>query len=121
MPVNFGGQNGVFQVPLGKCLVVDYAEAFMPHGQKALFGIITTARGFQVRHYLGMNAAGAYGGQDYFWVSGPAHIYADLGTNVTLRADRDIATGTATFDSAFPAIWYETVKLTKMCLRRPHR
>ncbi len=99
VPVNFGGENGSFQVPTGKCLVIDYVsgEAFMPHGQKALFGIITTAGGVQVRHYLGTNAAGAFGGQDYFWVSGPAHIYADPGTNVTLRADRDTATGTATF------------------------
>ncbi len=99
VPVSFGGENGVFKVPPGKCLVIDYVsgEAFMPNGQKALFGIITTAGGVQVRHYLGTNAAAAFGGQDYFWVSGPVHIYADPGTNVTLRADRDIATGTATF------------------------
>ena len=101
VPVNFGGENRVFKVPPGKCLVVDYisGEAFMPNGQKALFGIITTAGGVQVRHYLGTNAAGAFGGQGYFWVSGPAHIYADPGTNVTLRADRDIATGRPRSDS----------------------
>jgi hypothetical protein len=99
VPVSFGGENGVLQVPKGKCLVIDYVsgEAFLPHGQKALFGIITTAGGVQVRHYLGTNAAGAFGGQDHFWVSGPAQIYADPGTNVTLRADRDMVTGTATF------------------------
>jgi hypothetical protein len=35
-----GGENGVVQVPGGKCLVIDYisGEAFMPTGQKALFG-----------------------------------------------------------------------------------
>ena len=99
VPANFGGENGVFQVPKGKCLVIEYisGEAFMPHGQKALFGIITTVGGVQVRHYLGTHAVGAFGGQDYYWVSGPARIYADKGTNVTLRADRDIATGVATF------------------------
>jgi hypothetical protein len=96
---NAGGQNGGFQVPQGKCLVIEYisGEAFMPHGQKALFGIITTVGGAQVRHYLGTNALGAFGGQDYFWVSTPIKIYADSGTTVTLRADRDVATGTATF------------------------
>lgn len=99
VPVNFGGQNGTFQVPKGKCLVIEYisGEAFMPHGQKALFGIIATVAGVQVRHYLGTHAVSAFGGEDYFWVSGPATIYADPDTTVTLRADRDIATGTATF------------------------
>ncbi len=99
VPVNFEGENGGFQVPAKDCLVIDYisAEAFLPHGQQALFGIITTGGGVQVRHYLGTHAVGAFGGQDYFWVSGPAHIYADPGTNVTLRADRDMAAGTATF------------------------
>jgi hypothetical protein len=38
----------------------------MPQGQKALFGIITTAGGVQVRHYLGTNAVGAFGSADYF-------------------------------------------------------
>ena len=99
VPVNFGGENGVFTVPAGSCLIIDFisAEAFMPHGQKALFGIITTAGGVQVRHYLGSNAMGPFGGQDYFWMSGPTHIYADPGSQVTLRADRDIAAGTAIF------------------------
>jgi hypothetical protein len=99
VPATFGGENGVFNVPKDKCLVIEYisGEAFMPTGQKALFGIITTAGGTQVRHYLGTHALGAFGGDDYYWVSGPASIYADPGTEVTLRADRDIATGTATF------------------------
>src|SRR5215467_12460514 len=95
----FAGQNGSFKAPKDKCLVIDYisAEAFMPVGQKALFGIITTGAGTQVRHYLGTHALPAFGGNDYYWVSGPAHIFADPGTTVTLRADRDADTGSATF------------------------
>jgi hypothetical protein len=99
VPPNFAGENGFFDVPKDKCLVIDYisGEAYMPTGQKALFGIITTGGGTQVRHYLGTHALTAFGASDYYWVSGPAHIYADPGTTVTLRADRDAATGSATF------------------------
>jgi hypothetical protein len=99
VPANFGGENGVFSVPKGKCLVIEYVsgEAFMPHGQKALFGIITTVGGTQVRHYLGANGLGPFGAQDYYWVSGPTSIYASPGTQVTLRADRDVAVGAAVF------------------------
>ena len=94
-----GGENGIVQVPKGKCLVIDYisGEAFMPKGQKALFGVITTGGGTQVRHYLGTHTAGGFGAPDYFWVSTPVHIYADPGSQVTLRADRDIASGNAVF------------------------
>ena len=96
---NFEGENGFFDVPKGKCLVIEYVsgEAFMPKGQKALFGIITTVGGTQVRHYLGTNATGAFGADDYYWVSGPTRIYAGPGTQVTLRADRDVGAGTAVF------------------------
>ena len=96
---NGGGQNGFFTVPKDKCLVIEYisGEAFMPTGQKALFGIITTVGGTPVRHYLGTHALGKFVAQDYYWISGPAQIYAAPGTTVTLRADRDVATGTATF------------------------
>ena len=99
VPPTFGGENGVVNVPTGKCLVIEYisGEAFMPQGQKALFGIITTAGGTQVRHYLGTHALGAFGGNDYYWVSGASTISADPGTSVTLRADRDVTTGTAKF------------------------
>lgn len=95
----FAGQNGFFEVPNDKCLVIEYisGEAYMPEGQKALFGIITMAGGTEVRHYLGTHALTAFGGNDYYWVSGPARIYAAPGTIVTLRADRDADTGSATF------------------------
>src|SRR6476620_11167377 len=96
---NVAGQNGSFNVPKDKCLVIEYVsgEAFMPKGQKALFGIITSVGGTQVRHYLGTNALLPFGGADYYWVSGATRIYAGPGTTVTLRADRDAPTGTATF------------------------
>jgi hypothetical protein len=99
VPPNFAGQNGFFDAPKDKCLVIDYisGEVYMPTGQKALFGIITTAGGTEVRHYLGSHAVASFGANDYFWVSGPAHICADPGTLVTLRADRDADTDTATF------------------------
>jgi hypothetical protein len=99
VPPNFAGENGFFDVPKDKCNLIEYVsgEAYMPTGQKALFGIITTAGGTQVRHYLGTNALEQFGANDYYWVSGPAYIYADPGTTVTLRADRDADTDTATF------------------------
>lgn len=95
----FAGQNGFFDVPEHKCLVIEHisGEAYMPTGQKALFGIITTAGGVQVRHYLGTHALEAFGAHDYYWISGPARIYADPSTSVTLRADRDADTDSATF------------------------
>jgi len=96
---NFEGQNGSFTVPKDKCLAIEFisGEALMPRGQKALFGIITSVGGTQVRHYLGTHALEQFGGGDYYWVSNPASLYAGPGTTVTLRADRDIGTGTATF------------------------
>ena len=94
-----GGENGWVAVPKGKSLVIDYVsgEAFMPTGQKALFSILVDQGSGAVRHYLGTHAVGAFGPSDYFWVSTPSKFYAKGGTKVDLRADRDIATGTATF------------------------
>jgi hypothetical protein len=94
-----GGENGWVSVPAGKKLVIEYlsGEAFMPTGQKALFSVEVDQGSGAVRHYLGTHAVGAFGSADYFWVSTPAKFYAKGGTKVNLRADRDIATGTATF------------------------
>jgi len=94
-----GGENGWVNVPAGKRLVIEFVsgEAFMPTGQKALFGIVVQNASGTVRHYLGTHAVGSFGGQDYFWVSTPAKFYADAATKVDLRADRDLTTGTATF------------------------
>lgn len=69
----------------------------MPTGQKALFSVeIAEGTGY-LRHYLGTHAQGAFGTQDYFWVSTPIKLYGKGGTQVNLRADRDLATGTAKF------------------------
>ena len=96
---NFGGQNGFVTVPAGHTLVIEYVsgEAFLPAGQKGLFSILVDQGSGPVRHYLGANTTGTFGAPDYFWVSTPAKFYAKGGTQLDLRADRDIATGTATF------------------------
>ena len=94
-----GGENGWIAVPARKTLVIEYVsgEAFMPRGQKALFSVEVDQGSGAVRHYLGSQPAGAFGGKDYFWASTPAKFYAKGGTQVNLRADRDLATGTAKF------------------------
>lgn len=85
------GQNGSFQVPKDKRLVIEYisGEGFVPAPQKMIFGLICTASGKQVRHYLGSNTVGNFGSPSYFWNSGMVKFYADPGTMVTLRFDRD--------------------------------
>jgi hypothetical protein len=94
-----GGENGWIPVPAGKTLVIEYVsgEAFMPTGQKALFGVEVDQGSGAMRHYLGAHAAGAFGSADYYWASTPAKFYAKGGTQVNLRADRDLATGSAKF------------------------
>jgi hypothetical protein len=91
------GQNGAFQVPKDKRLVIEYisGEGFVPAPQHIIFGLICTASGNQVRHYLGSNTVGSFGGQSYFWNSGMVKFYADPGTIVTLRVDRDHPENTA--------------------------
>jgi hypothetical protein len=100
MPAGTGGQNGFVTVPTGKRLVMEYAsgEAFMPTGQKCLFSVITTIGGASTgtRHYLESNAVGKFGAPDYFQAGQVVRLYADPGTTVMLRADRDIAAGDAT-------------------------
>lgn len=100
MPAGTGGQNGFVTVPANKRLVIEYAsgEAFMPTGQKCLFSVITTIGGASTgtRHYLDSDALGKFGAPDYFRAGQVVRLYADPKTTVMLRADRDIATGTAT-------------------------
>ena len=50
-----------------------------------------------MRHYLGTHALTAFGANVDDWVSDPVRIYASPGTTVTLRADRDADTDSATF------------------------
>jgi hypothetical protein len=99
IPNGTGGQNGGFQVPAGKRLVIEYAsgEAFAPTGQKCLFSVLTSLAGQPVstRHYLESTPLGKFGAQDYFRAGQVVRLYADPGTVVTLRIDRDLATGDA--------------------------
>ncbi|MBZ5728289.1 MAG: hypothetical protein LAP87_25300 [Acidobacteriia bacterium] len=97
LPNGTGGQNGFVVVPKGKRLVIEYAsgEAFLPTGQKGLFSVITSLAGQTTgtRHYLDSDALGKFGAPDYFRAGQVVRLYADQGTTVMLRADRDIATG----------------------------
>ncbi len=99
LPNGTGGQNGSFQVPAGKRLVIEYAsgEAFAPAGQKCLFSVITFLAGQSTgtRHYLESTPLGKFGAPDYFRAGQVVRLYADPGTSVTLRVDRDLATGDA--------------------------
>ena len=100
MPNGTGGQNAGFQVPAGKRLVIEYVsgDASMPTGQKCLFSIFTSLAGQTTgtRHVLETAALGKLGATDHFQTAQVVRLYADPGTAVTLRADRDLATGTAT-------------------------
>jgi hypothetical protein len=100
LPVGAGGQNASFQVPAGKRLVIEYVsgEAFMPTGQKCLFSIFTSLAGQSTptRHLLETVSFGKFGAPDYFRTAQVVRLYADPGTGVMLRADRDLTTGTAT-------------------------
>ena len=100
LPNGTGGQNAAFQVPAGKRLVIEYVsgDALMPTGQKCLFSIFTSLAGQATgtQHVLETVALGKFGATDQFRTAQVVRLYADPGTNVTLRADRDLATGTAT-------------------------
>jgi len=97
LPAGTGGQNGFVTVPKGKRLVIEYAsgEGFLPAGQKCLFSVITSLAGQATgtRHYLDSDALGKFGAPDYFRAGQVVRLYADSGTTVMLRADRDIAAG----------------------------
>jgi len=97
VPNGFGGENGSVTVPKGKRLVIEYVsgEAFLPTGQKGLFSVIVSLQGQAAgtRHYLESIPMGKFGAPDYFRAGQVVRLYADQGTNVMLRIDRDIAAG----------------------------
>jgi hypothetical protein len=97
LPPGTGGENGFVQVPKGKRLVIEYAsgEGFLPTGQKCLFSVITSLQGQATgtRHYLESTPMGKFGAPDYFRAGQVVRLYADPGTTVMLRADRDVTTG----------------------------
>jgi hypothetical protein len=100
LPSGTEGQNGSFTVPHAKRLVIEYAsgQAFLPTGQKALLSVITSLQGQSTgtTHYLQTTTAGSFGSQDYFSAGETVRLYADAGTIVMLRADRNSPTGAAT-------------------------
>jgi hypothetical protein len=98
LPPTFGGENGFVTVPAGKRLVIEYisGQAFLPTGQKALFSVIVSLQGQTTGtwHFLESTAVGAFGGEDCFQCGRPVRLYADAGTTVMLRTDRDLTVGT---------------------------
>ena len=98
LPPSTEGQNGFVKVPTHKRLVIEYVsgQAFLPSGQKALFSVIVSLQGQPTgtSHYLESTAVGAFGGQDCFQCGRPVRLYADGGTTVMLRTDRDAPSGT---------------------------
>ncbi|HEV3458910.1 MAG TPA: hypothetical protein VHG32_20355 [Thermoanaerobaculia bacterium] len=97
LPDGTEGENGFVHVPKGKRLEIEYAsgEAFLPTGQKALFSVITSLAGERtgISHYLDSDALGNFGAPDYFRAGQVVRLYADPGTVVMLRIDRDRPTG----------------------------
>jgi hypothetical protein len=98
LPPGTEGQNGFVNVPAGKRLVIEYVsgQAFLPTGQKALFSVIVSLQGQNIGtwHYLESSAIGAFGSQDCFQCGRMVRLYADPGTTVMLRTDRDSPAGT---------------------------
>jgi hypothetical protein len=96
LPDGTGGQNGFVKVPDGKRLVIEYVsgEAFLPAGQNGVFSVITLVAGQTTgtEHHLA-TAAVKFGASDIFRAGQVVRLYADPGTTVTLRADRDLAKG----------------------------
>lgn len=98
LPPSTEGQNGFVTVPAGKRLVIEYVsgQAFLPSGQKALFSVIVSLQGQSTGtwHYLESTVVGPFGSQDCFQCGRLVKLYADPGTTVMLRTDRDSPTGT---------------------------
>ncbi|HSS50846.1 MAG TPA: hypothetical protein VLX28_18045 [Thermoanaerobaculia bacterium] len=93
LPDGTGGQNAFVTVPAGKRLVIEYVSgfAFLPAGQNASFSVFTSLAGQTsgTEHILITTKAL---GNDF--VTGQVvKLYADPGTTVMLRTDRDLAKG----------------------------
>ena len=91
-------QNGIVIVPAGKRLVIEYisSQAFLPGGQKALFSFFCRAQDDGTWHHLPATASGRFGSQDCFECGHLVRLYADPGTGVALRTQRDSGVGTGT-------------------------
>jgi hypothetical protein len=97
LPAGTEGQNGFVNVPAGKRLIIEYVsgQAFLPAGQTALFSVIVSLQGQPTGtwHYLESTVVGPFGSQDCFQCGRLVRLYADAGTVVMLRTDRNAPTG----------------------------
>ena len=101
MPPRTEGLNLSFTVPAGKTLVIEYVSGncFVPAGQARVLSLITQVNGATTGTQFNLPTAGvgAFGGGNVLWrVGQQVLLYADGGKTVTLRADRNSATGSAT-------------------------
>jgi hypothetical protein len=94
------GLNLSFTVPAGKTLVIEYVSGncFVPAGQTCVLFLLTEVNGATTVTQFNVPTAGvgAFGGGNVLWRAGQqVLLYADGGKTVTLRADRNSATGSA--------------------------
>lgn len=96
LSVGTEGANGFFKVPSYRRLVIEYASgrASLPAGQKGNFAIFTSLAGATREHWL-LGSQALFGATVEPRAGEAVRLYADPGTLVTLRFDRDGATGTA--------------------------
>jgi hypothetical protein len=101
MPPGTEGLNLSFTVPAGKTLVIEYVSGncFVPAGQTCVLSLLTEVNGATTGTQFNVqtDGVGAFGGGKVLWRAGQqVLLYADGGKTVTLRADRNSATGSAT-------------------------
>jgi len=92
------GLNLTFTVPAGKQLVIEYVagNCFVPSGQACVLSIFTQVGASAIQFNVETNNVGPFGGGNDLWRAGQVvRLYANSGTIVTLRADRNSPTGTA--------------------------
>ena len=94
------GLNLTFTAPAGKTLVIEYVsgECYVPSGQSCVLSVLTEANSAQTGtpFNLGTSNVGAFGADDLWRAGQQVLLYADGGTIVTLRADRNASAGSAT-------------------------
>jgi len=98
LPDGTQGENGGFNVPAGKRLVIDYVSAsgFAPAGQHMIFSVFTNVNSVLAKkHFIAASQQSEFGASAMFTASQETRIYADPGTLVMVRAERDGATGAA--------------------------
>jgi hypothetical protein len=101
MPTGTEGLNLSFTVPAGKTLVIEYVSGncFVPAVRRVFSRSFTEVNGATTGAQFNLPTAGvgAFGGGNVLWRVGQrVLLYADGGKTVTLRADRNSATGSAT-------------------------